>query len=168
MKKATVLIMLLVSISIANAQTYFTLGATGKGVSIGVGIIIKHIDAAFLYDTPFESVSGSRSLGINLGYKINLTHYGEEDFVLTPTLGFTNLRTRMFKFVYNESGQKWEVPNGKYSTLYFVPGFEFGENVANGRVSLIYKYIERNYYGLSIRVFMNKIFKPGGFRENFL
>ena len=168
MKKATVLLMLLISISIANAQSYFTIGMSLKGPTIGAGVVYKHLDAALLYDTPIESVSGSRSLGINLGYKINLTNYGEEDFIFTPTIGITNLRTRIFGTTINKDGQKIEAMTGKYSTLYLVPGFEIGENVANGRVSLIYKHIEQNYYGLSIRVFLDKIFKKGGFRENFL
>ena len=169
MKKATVLIMLLISISIANAQSYFTLGATGKGASMGIGRVFKHrVDVSVLYDTPFESVSGSRSLGINLGYQINLTGYGEEDLTFLPTIGLTNLRTRVYRQETNEGGQKSETMTGKFSTLYLVPGFEVGQNVANGRVSLVYKHIEKNYYGLSIRVFLDKIFKKGGFRENFL
>ncbi len=168
MKKATVVLMLLIS-NFANAQSYFTLGATNKGSSMGVGRVFKHrVDVSILYDTPFESVSGSRSLGINVGYQINLTGYGEEDLTFLPTIGITNLRTRQFKIVYNEGGQKWEELTGKTSKLYFVPGFEIGQNVANGRVSLVYKRIEKNYYGLSIRVFLDKIFKKGGFKENFL
>lgn len=169
MKKVIVLAMLLIGISISvAAQPYFTLGATQKGCSVGGGVIYKHLDASLLYDTPFESVSGSRSLGVNLGYKINLSNWGEEDFIFTPTVGLTNLRTRIFRQDTNEAGQHSETMTGKRSILYFVPGFELGENVNNGRISFIYKHIEQNYYGISIRVFLEKIFKKGGFRENFL
>ena len=153
MKKATVLIMLLISISIANAQSYFTLGVTGKGCTVGGGFVYKHLDASILYDTPFESESGSRSLGINLGYQMLLSHWGEDDAVFTPTIGLSNLRTRVYRQDINKDGQKSETLTGKYSTLYPVVGFEIGSNMSDGRLSLVYKYMEQNYYGISIRVF---------------
>lgn len=169
MKKVlSILVIQIIIFNIANAQSYFTIGAQNKGVTIGLGMIQDRYDLSLLYDTPFESVSGSRSLGVNLGYKINLSNWGEDDYIFTPTIGLTNLRTRVFSSTVNKDGQTIEFMSGKYSTLHLVPGFEIGENINNGRFSLIYKRIEKNYYGISIRVFMDKIFKKGGFRENFL
>ena len=169
MKQAlTILALLIININIANAQSYFTLGAQNKGASMGIGMIHNRFDMSILYDTPFESVSGSRSLGLNIGYKINLSNWGEDDYIFTPTIGLINLRTRVFTKEINKDGQTIEFMSGKFSTLYLVPGFEIGENINNGRFSLIYKRIEKNYFGISIRVFMDKIFKKGGFRENFL
>ena len=93
---------------------------------------------------------------------------GQGRLYFYPNNWFTNLRTRVFTKEINKDGQTIEFMSGKFSTLYFVPGFEIGENINNGRFSLIYKRIENNYFGISIRVFMDKIFKKGGFRENFL
>ena len=167
MKKATVLLMLLISISVVKAQPYVTLGATNKGCTLGGGYVYKHLDMSVLYDTPWESVAESRSLGINLGYKIMLSHWGEDDFVFTPTAGFTNMRSRVFRMDINKDGQKIYTLARKYSTPLPVFGFEIGQNSFNTRFSLVYKYSDTHYFGLSARAFLDKLLKKGGFKSTY-
>ena len=155
MRKITIVFAVILMVTQATkAQFYGTLGAQTKGATMGAGFVYRHLDASILYDTPFASESGSRSLGISLGYEMMLSHWGEDDYVFTPTFGVSNLRTRVYQMDINKEGQKIYTMTGKYSTLYPVYGFELGQNLKDGRFSLVYQHMEQPYYGMSIRVFI--------------
>ena len=83
-----------------NAQFYLSLGAQTKGATLGTGVLYKHIDMSFLYDTPFDSKTDSKSISLNVGRQIMLSNWGEDDFSITPLIGIGKI---IFKKLYYTS-----------------------------------------------------------------
>ena len=144
MKKLILSAYILIICTTSKAQVYVSLGWSNNGATMGAGALYKHIDASFLYDTDFNK-RGKKNVSFNIGRAIMLSHWGEDDWLVTPIVGVAETYYK----IYNSCRY---IPPVETTETHPVYGFEFGQNLMDGRFVFIYKHSNSDYYGASIRV----------------
>ena len=143
MKKLLFTAYILILCTTSKAQVYVSLGWQNKGATMGAGALYKHIDASVLFDSDFTK-RGKKNISFNIGRAIMLSHWGEDDWLVTPIVGVSNTYYK----IYNSCK---DIPPIDVKETRPVYGFEFGENIMDGRVVFVYKHSYTDFYGLTIR-----------------
>ena len=151
MKKLLLSAYILLLCTTSKAQIYVSMGWQNNGATMGAGALYKHIDASFLYDSDFTK-RGKKNVSFNIGTPIMLSNWGEDDWLVTPIVGVANTYYKIYNSCKN-------IAPINVTETHPVYGFEFGQNLMDGRFVFVYKHSNSDYYGISARVFIIQLQK---------
>lgn len=141
MKKIIILILIPLS---GIAQPYVSIGIQNKGANGSIGYIAKTIDLQAQYKFPLTSATESRIASLTVGKKFNLSKKEQDNYVITPLVGIGFLKSGVI------GKDNALIPVNSIKPVY---GIEIGKDAHMGRISAFVRYIDKIYYGLSMRIF---------------
>ena len=149
MKKVIFLILIIISAT-ANAQPYVLMGAVNNGVQVGIGALASNVDIQLRYQRPVFNLESPTITSFTIGRMINLTGNDEDNFTVTPSIGYAHLKSKDFT-QYNSEDKITNVE--LFKAVY---GLEVGKDWFMGRASITYSYSDKSYLGATIRFFFSR------------
>jgi hypothetical protein len=128
------------------SQPYVGMGLQNKGAFGTIGYIVHKVDLNVQYKFPLTSATESSIFSVTVGKQFNLSHKDEDNFVLTPLVGIGFL--------------KYGVVNKEntlivYQSINPVYGVSIGKVWYKGTLSLDFRYVDKFYGGVSMRISLN-------------
>lgn len=125
------------------SQPYVGMGLQNKGAFGTIGYIAQTIDLNAQYKFPLTSATESSIFSVTVGKQFNLSHKEQDNFVLTPLMGIGFL--------------KYGVVNKEntlivYQSIKPVYGVSIGKIWYKGTLSLDFRYVDKLYGGVSMRI----------------
>jgi hypothetical protein len=146
MKKLLTASMIIISFSV-HAQLYLATGATTKGLTAHVGILVDKIDIALGYKMPMLSKENPHILNVMIGRQILLTHDEGDNYSITPAIGYAESKYSTFDSKLNET--KMRTTNAIYSV-------ELGKDAYLGRFYLKGVYCKKAFMEVGMRFFVGR------------
>lgn len=143
---------LLLLISAASfGQPFLGLGVTNQGANIQLGVFAGSIEVTGAYKLPFSRNDVAKIASLQIGKQILLSHNDQDNYSITPSIGYANYRVQDFAAYNND-------PTGKTGISLInefrpIAGVEVGKDSYMGRVFLSANYCKGMYYGIGIKMF---------------
>ena len=154
MKKALPILTLLVAVSTVAlfAQPFLGLGITNKGANFQAGALVKGFELTGAYRLPLTSNETAKIASLSIGKQILLSHNEQDNYSITPSLGYANCRYQDFE-AYNAdpTGRTGITQVNEFKPIY---GIEIGKDSHLGRVYLSANYCGAAYFGAGIKMFL--------------
>jgi len=144
MKKIIILILIPLS---GIAQPYVSIGLQNTGANGSIGYIAQKVDLNLSYKFPLTSAIESKIASITFGRQFNLSKKEQDNYVITPLVGVGFLKSGVI------SKDNTLIPVQSVKPVY---GLEIGKDAYMGRISAFVRYIDKWYYGLSMRIFFSR------------
>jgi hypothetical protein len=149
MKTLTTLLILIITLPCV-AQPYVALGLQNKGFNMSSGIVSPEgVDIGVQFKTPLSMADQASILSMTIGKQINFNEE-EDGYSITPQIGGGWLRVKDFT-LYDKDPV---LPVIQRSYIRPVYGIELNKDSYMGRMSLVVKYIDKVYYGVTMKVFL--------------
>jgi hypothetical protein len=137
--------MLLLCFADSFAQAFIGIGASNKGVPVSIGALIEKVEIKGTVIRPFKYKPLVSSL--TLGYQINLTDYEKDNYSITPSIGYSNVRWKDFS-QYDSKDIITQV--NEFHPAY---GLELGKDLFLGRFYLSGNYYNTFYLSVGIKAY---------------
>ncbi len=149
--KKSILIALIIISGHSFGQGYIGIGATNNGIQLSAGALSGNVDMQFKYQLPLFSLEAPQIVSITIGRMIPLTTI--DKFSITPSIGYAWLKNKDFS-LYGLSTREDNI----ITVQRFKPtaSLEFGKDYWMGRIAINYTYCDANYFGISMRCFINR------------
>ena len=128
------------------SQTFLGIGATNKGIPLSIGTLIKKAEIKGSYIQPYPHKPAVSSL--TLGYQINLTKKEKDNYSITPSIGYSNVRWKDFSD-YKHGGEVIRQVNEYHPAI----GLEIGKDLFLGRYYISGNYFNALYLGIGIKAY---------------
>ena len=143
-------LLLLISTS-SFAQPFLGLGVTNQGANFHLGVLAGSIEITAGYKMPFNSNDVAKIASLQIGKQILLSNNDQDNYSITPSIGYANYRVQDFAAYNND-------PSGKtgpslISEFRPIAGVEVGKDSYMGRVFVSANYCKGMYYGIGIKMF---------------
>ena len=142
--------LLLIISTTGFSQVYVSMGAVNNGVQVGVGALAANVDIQLRYQRPIFNIQSPTVTSFTIGRMINITGNEEDNFTVTPSIGYAHLKRKDFTR-YNSEDKITNVE--LFKAVY---GLEVGKDWFMGRASITYSYSDKSYVGATIRFFFNR------------
>ena len=146
MKKLIILAAIIFSYSL-QAQPYLSTSLNQKSFTTAVGILASNVDLAIAYKLPFLNKEEAKILSFTIGRQLLLTNNYEDNYSITPALGFATMSYSTFDSRYNETKHK----DG--TAIY---SLELGKDAYIGRFFVKTVYSKKLFAEIGMRVFVNR------------
>jgi hypothetical protein len=139
------LVMLLLCFADSFAQGFIGIAATNKGVPVSIGVLAEKVEIKGTVIRPFKYKPFVSAL--TLGCQINITDYGKDNFSITPSIGYSNVRWKDFS-QYDSKDIITQV--NEFHPAY---GLELGKDLFLGRFYLSGNYYNSFYLSVGIKAY---------------
>ncbi len=171
MKQLTLLAIFLILRSVTFPQPFLKFAATNKGLECSIGAISGDggFESTLSYKFSMTRVDKPQIVSITIGKQILLTHEEEDNYSITPVVGYGYLRWKDFS-LYDAAipsntgsaagGPLPEVYNEGIMSMREgrpVFGLELGKDSYMGRVGLTANWCKDFYFGVNLRIFPYRI-----------
>jgi hypothetical protein len=142
---ALIVLVLLLCFADSFAQPFIGIAATNKGIPVSIGALIDKVEIKGTYIRPFKNNPSVSSL--TLGYQINLTNDEKDNYSITPSIGYSNVRWKDFS-QYDKEDIITQV--NEFHPAY---GLELGKDLFLGRFYLSGNYYNAFYLSVGIKAY---------------
>ena len=146
MKKLITATMIIISLSV-QAQPYLSTGLNSKSFTTGIGLLADKMDISISYKLPFLNKEQAKIFSFSIGRQILLTHNDEDNYSITPAIGYAECRYSRFDNNLKET--KMRTTNALYSV-------EIGKDAYMGRFYLKGLYCKKAFVEVGMRVFVGR------------
>ena len=137
--------MLLLCFADSFSQGFIGIAASNKGIPISIGVLAKKVEikAGYIRQYPkYPSVSS-----LTLGYQINISDYEKDNYSITPSIGYSNVRWEDFSRYKNDD---LIIQVNEFHPAY---GMELGKDLFLGRFYLSGNYYNSFYLSVGIKAY---------------
>lgn len=127
------------------SQGFIGIGASNKGIPVNFGLLAKKVEIKAGYIRPYPHKPLVTSL--SLGYQFNLTDYEKDNFSITPSIGYSNVRWKDFSR-YDKEDIITQV--NEFHPAY---GLEIGKDLFLGRFYMAGNYYNAFYLSVGIKAY---------------
>jgi hypothetical protein len=169
-KKNTLLLLCVISGVTLSAQPFIKFAATNKGFETSIGALSKDggIESTLSYKFSMIQADKPSILSIAVGKQILISGYDENNYSITPTIGYGYLHWKDFsKYDAAECPPPNSLPPGtsagplpivddaiiEMKAYKPVFGVEVGKDSYMGRVGLTANWCNEFYFGINLRIF---------------
>ena len=145
------------------SQGYFGLSVINKGLGATAGVLIgesQRADIAFNVTMPILEVTNPTVYSLSVGFLFNLSNYEMDNYTITPSVGLANSTYKeiVLKGTYSQDYDRVLSYDSfkKISKINSYFSVELGKDAYLGRAFIKGTYTDRLYYGLGMRIFLNK------------
>lgn len=127
------------------SQPFIGIGASNKGIPVSFGLLAKKVEikGTFIRPYPHKPIVSA----LTLGYQINLTDYEKDNYSITPSIGYSNVRWKDFSR-YKEDDLIIQV--NQFHPAY---GLELGKDLFLGRFYMAGNYYNAFYLSFGIKAY---------------
>lgn len=151
MKKFLSLIACTLIIAASYCQPFAGLGLTNKGVNFQAGALISGIEITAAAKRPYSRNDIPLIYSLSVGKQILLTDNQEDNYSITPSIGYANYRIKDFTaYDKDPTGATGPVQISTFTPIY---GLELGKDSYMGRVFISANYCKGLYFGMGIKIF---------------
>lgn len=139
--------------TLSNAQPFLSFSTTTNGIGLLVGFLEPQsgIEIATGYNMPLLSATKPHLFIIQAGKRILLTQNEEDNFTLTPTIGYADYS---LKDLSNYDGKSGKSNIDKVKAIKAMVGLELGKDWYLGRLFINANYCGTTFYGIGLRAFI--------------
>jgi len=154
---------------ISYAQPFVKLAATNKGIETSIGALSKDggFESTLSYKFSMSRADKPGILSITVGKQILITNYDDDNYSITPTIGYGYLHWKDFSkyeaatyptrpTTNIAAGAPLPISYDEIMEMKeFKPvfGFEIAKDSYMGRVGLTANWCKEYYFGINLRVF---------------
>jgi len=151
MKHLFLMMSLFIAFSL-KAQPFLSMTGTTKGVGFSIGFLDQQSGIEFSsgYHVPVLRADLPWLFNISVGKRILLSHKEEDNFTITPSIGYADYSVKDFS-QYEEEG---EHPIVKIKEIRAIYKIELGKDWHLGRVYITANYCKNVFWGVGLRAFI--------------
>ncbi|CAN5376017.1 hypothetical protein BH11BAC3_BH11BAC3_19060 [soil metagenome] len=151
--KQLLLLACLLAATLIKAQPFLSFSTTTNGIGLSAGFLEPQsgIEIATGYNMPVLSATKPHLFIMQAGKRILLTQNEEDNFTITPTIGYANYT---MKDLSNYYGKEATGTREKIKQIKAIVGLELGKDWYLGRLFINANYCGTAFYGLGIRAFI--------------